>query len=97
MTSWMSFFLIAASRVSSGFEYRDSVGEMGSTYARSAYLAVMNFSRCSLVDCDVGFCEGSSLASHVIFDTRFPTRRRSSTMSVVKEVMSSVRDRTLLM
>ena len=44
-TPWMSFFLIEARRVSSGVEKWEKVVEMDSTYARSTYLALMNFNR----------------------------------------------------
>src|SRR5262245_50950011 len=97
MTCWISFFLIAARSVSSAVPNLESVGEIASTYARSTYLAVMNLSRCSLVAWAVGLMPGSSLASHTMFDMRFPTRSSISMMSGVKDVMSRVRDRTLLM
>src|SRR3569833_2342189 len=97
ITCWISFFLMAASSVSSAVGYRDSVVEMGSTYAFSTYLAVMNFSLCSRVAWGVGCLAGSSLASNTMLETLLPTRRSNSTMSAVNDVMSNVSDRTLLM
>ncbi len=74
----------------------ERVDEMGSTYARSTYLAVMNLSLCSRLAWGVSLTAGSSLASYTMLDTLFPTRRRSSIISGVNEVVSRVRERTLL-
>ena len=70
---------------------------MGVMYALSTYLAVMKRRRCSRIACADGFWLGLRLASHTMLEIRLPIWSKTSTMSVLNDVVSRVRERTLEM
>lgn len=93
-TFFMSFFLIDASKVSTGVENCETADEIGATKACSEYLAVIKRNRSSRDDIGVGLILGPRVASQIILLTRLPMSISSSTISCVKETVSRVSDRT---
>lgn len=93
-TFFTSFFLIDASKVSTGVENCERADEIGATKACSEYLAVIKRNRSSRDDIGVGLMLGPKVASQMILLTRLPMSMSSSTISCVKETVSRVSDRT---
>ena len=93
-TFFVSFFLMDASKVSTGLEKCERAEEIGATKACSEYLAIMKRNRSSRDDIGVGLMLGPRVASQIMLLTRLPMSMSSSTISCVKETVSRVSDRT---